>query len=110
MRVENRARLLPPSTVSYIHDQAPTLSSFPIAGFDFAHYSKVSSVFLEPAIWAMNAFPAGTRVYYWTPTGATIYGTVQSSSFLEDGTQILTIVEDSGRICTLPAVGINRVS
>jgi len=57
----------------------------------------------------MNAFPAGTRVFYWLPTGETIYGTVKSSSFLEDGTQILTIREDSGRVVTLPAVGINKV-
>ncbi|KXN86965.1 hypothetical protein AN958_09418, partial [Leucoagaricus sp. SymC.cos] len=47
---------------------------------------------------------AGTRVYYWLANGHTCYGTVRSSSFLEDGTQILTIREDSGKIVTLPYV------
>lgn len=58
----------------------------------------------------MNAFPAGTRVYWWLSNGQTVYGTVQRSNFLADGTQILIILEDSGREVTLPGVGVNKVS
>ncbi|XP_006463255.1 hypothetical protein AGABI2DRAFT_179672 [Agaricus bisporus var. bisporus H97] len=52
---------------------------------------------------------AGTRVYYWTPSGEIIYGTVQSSTFLSDNTEFLTVREDAGRVCTMPVVGLYEV-
>ncbi|EDR10976.1 uncharacterized protein LACBIDRAFT_316028 [Laccaria bicolor S238N-H82] len=58
----------------------------------------------------MNAFPAGTRVFYWCSTGPIIYATVQSSSRLPDGTQLLVIKDDNGETVTLPAAGVTLVS
>ncbi|KIK06588.1 hypothetical protein K443DRAFT_674247 [Laccaria amethystina LaAM-08-1] len=55
----------------------------------------------------MNAFPAGTRVFYWSSIGQIIYATVQSSSRLPDGTQLLLIKDDAGEVVTLPAAGVN---
>ncbi|TFK42721.1 hypothetical protein BDQ12DRAFT_676698, partial [Crucibulum laeve] len=57
----------------------------------------------------MNAFPAGTRVFYWAANGQIVYGTVQSSSLMSDRTQVLTIREDSGTTVTLPAAGVTKV-
>lgn len=61
-------------------------------------------------ILAMNAFPSGTRVFYWGANGEINYGTVQSTSRMADGTQILVIKEDSGKNTTLPAAGVSKVS
>ncbi|EDR05303.1 uncharacterized protein LACBIDRAFT_303084 [Laccaria bicolor S238N-H82] len=58
----------------------------------------------------MNAFPTGTRVFYWCSTGPIIYATVQSSRRLPDGTQLLVIKDDNGETVTLPAAGVTLVS
>ncbi|KAF9483855.1 hypothetical protein BDN70DRAFT_873239 [Pholiota conissans] len=59
----------------------------------------------------MNAFPAGTRVFYWTSQGDVTYAVVQSSHRLADGTQILNLkVEGSNETATLPAAGVTKVS
>ncbi|KAF9001896.1 hypothetical protein BDQ17DRAFT_1426191 [Cyathus striatus] len=57
----------------------------------------------------MNAFPAGTRVFYWAANGQTVYGTVQASNRSPDGTQVLVIRDDNGATVHLPAAGVNKV-
>jgi hypothetical protein len=42
----------------------------------------------------MNAFPNGTRVFYWDGNGAIKYGTVESTSRMVDGTQVLNVRVD----------------
>ncbi|KAF9228580.1 hypothetical protein BS17DRAFT_772196 [Gyrodon lividus] len=60
----------------------------------------------------MNAFPNGTRVFFWTAAGEIKYGTVQSTSRLADvnvclrcptlvadnlqGTQVVVVAVDGG--------------
>ncbi|KIO13178.1 hypothetical protein M404DRAFT_992756 [Pisolithus tinctorius Marx 270] len=39
----------------------------------------------------MNAYPNGTRVFFWTSAGEIKYGIVQSTSRLADGTQVIVI-------------------
>jgi hypothetical protein len=34
----------------------------------------------------MNAFPNGTRIFYWDVNGTIKYGTVESTSRMGDGT------------------------
>ncbi|KDR81475.1 hypothetical protein GALMADRAFT_134911 [Galerina marginata CBS 339.88] len=59
----------------------------------------------------MNAFPAGTRVFFWTSNGDVEYAVVQSSSRLPDGTQILVLkLEGKDKTATLPAAGVTKVS
>ncbi|KAF8228921.1 hypothetical protein L208DRAFT_1402881 [Tricholoma matsutake] len=58
----------------------------------------------------MNAFPAGTRVFFWASNAQIVYGTVQSTSRMPDGTQVLVIRDDSGRTVSLPAAGITKVT
>lgn len=58
----------------------------------------------------MNAFPAGTRVWWWPSSGDVLYAVVESSSRLPDGTQILVLkLEGKDEIATLPAAAINKV-
>lgn len=44
----------------------------------------------------MNAYPSGTRVFYWDIKGTIIYGTVESTSRMSDETQILNVRKDGG--------------
>ncbi|KAF8879973.1 hypothetical protein CPB84DRAFT_284102 [Gymnopilus junonius] len=44
-----------------------------------------------PTTTAMNNFPPGTRVFFWTSEGEVQYATVRSSDRLPDGTQILNL-------------------
>jgi hypothetical protein len=43
----------------------------------------------------MNAFPNGTRVFYWDVNGTIKYGTVESTSRMTDGTQVVNVLVDS---------------
>ncbi|KAF9532314.1 hypothetical protein CPB83DRAFT_891051 [Crepidotus variabilis] len=55
----------------------------------------------------MNAFPPGTRVFFWTSSGEVEYAIVQSTNRLPDGTQILVMkIEGKDQIATLPAAGV----
>ncbi|KAF8654177.1 hypothetical protein AX16_003706 [Volvariella volvacea WC 439] len=58
----------------------------------------------------MCPYKAGTRVFFWGATAQTIYGTVQSTSRLPDGTQILVIQEDGGRVVSLPAASVTKAT
>jgi len=58
----------------------------------------------------MNAFPNGTKVFYWGAHGDIKYGTVQNTSHMADGTQILAIKEDGGKNTSLPAAGVSKVT
>ncbi|KAF9458670.1 hypothetical protein BDZ94DRAFT_1313086 [Collybia nuda] len=65
---------------------------------------------------APPAFPAGTRVFFWASNAQIVYGTVQSTSRMSDrpyaikGTQVLVIRDDHGKIISLPAAGITKVT
>ncbi|KAF9501230.1 hypothetical protein BDN71DRAFT_1501513 [Pleurotus eryngii] len=52
----------------------------------------------------MNAFPAGSRVFFWGTNSQVVYGTVVSVSVQSDGTQVLQIKDDSGHTHSLPFV------
>ncbi|KAL0947414.1 hypothetical protein HGRIS_013527 [Hohenbuehelia grisea] len=58
----------------------------------------------------MNAFPAGTRVFFWGPNAAVIYGVVKGTAMMTDGTQVLDIVDESGRGHKLPAASVTKVT
>ncbi|KAF4614940.1 hypothetical protein D9613_002931 [Agrocybe pediades] len=59
----------------------------------------------------MNAFPAGTRVFFWTSNGDVEYAIVQSSTRLTDGTEVLILkLESSQQTATIPAIGVTKVS
>ncbi|KIM49262.1 hypothetical protein M413DRAFT_21514 [Hebeloma cylindrosporum] len=59
----------------------------------------------------MNAFPNGTRVFFWTSNGDIEYASVVSSSRLPDGTQILVLkLESADKTATLPASGVTKVT
>ncbi|EDR02933.1 uncharacterized protein LACBIDRAFT_331942 [Laccaria bicolor S238N-H82] len=54
----------------------------------------------------MNTFPKGTRVFYWLCTRPIVYATIQSSSRMPDGTQILVSKDDYGETVTLLTAGV----
>ncbi|KAI5981615.1 hypothetical protein EDD15DRAFT_2203726 [Pisolithus albus] len=49
-------------------------------------------------ILALNAYPNGTRVFFWNAAGDIKYGTVQSTSRLADGTQVVVINIDGALV------------
>ncbi|KAJ7657302.1 hypothetical protein DFH06DRAFT_1197925 [Mycena polygramma] len=57
----------------------------------------------------MSAFPTGTRVTYWNAAGQVVYGTVQRASKTLDGTLVVEVREDSGKLITLPATSVTKV-
>ncbi|GLB35087.1 hypothetical protein LshimejAT787_0206520 [Lyophyllum shimeji] len=61
-------------------------------------------------ILAMNPYPAGTRVFFWANNAQIVYGTVESTSRMPDGTQVLVIKKDGGGTVCLPAAGITKVT
>ncbi|KAF8136164.1 hypothetical protein EV363DRAFT_1395307 [Boletus edulis] len=59
----------------------------------------------------MNAYPNGTRVFFWTSAGEIKYGTVQSTSRLADGTQIVVVALDGGEgHRSLPVSSVSKVN
>lgn len=59
----------------------------------------------------MNAYPAGTRVFFWTSNGECQYATVDSSSRLADGTLVLVLkVDGKNELATLPAGTVAKVT
>jgi hypothetical protein len=42
----------------------------------------------------MNAYPPGTRVFFWNVDGSIIYGMVESVTSLSDGTQLAVVHVD----------------
>ncbi|KAJ7603239.1 hypothetical protein DFH06DRAFT_1256624 [Mycena polygramma] len=57
----------------------------------------------------MSAFPTGTRITYWNAAGQVVYGTVQRASKIPDGTLVVEVREDSGKLITLPATSVTKV-
>ncbi|KAF8184881.1 hypothetical protein K438DRAFT_1974098 [Mycena galopus ATCC 62051] len=51
---------------------------------------------------------AGTRVFFWSGSGATVYGTVQNVQRANDGTLIVAIQTDAGTQISLPAASVNK--
>ncbi|KLO14180.1 hypothetical protein SCHPADRAFT_903490 [Schizopora paradoxa] len=58
---------------------------------------------------AMNAYPAGTRVYFHEASGAITYGTIESTNHNEDGTQVANIKLDGGGNHVLPVAVLVKV-
>jgi len=58
---------------------------------------------------AMNAFPAGIRVYFHEASGAIIYGNVESTSRMEDGTQLAIVKVDGGGNVQLAVAVLTKV-
>ncbi|KAF8058959.1 hypothetical protein FPV67DRAFT_1675801 [Lyophyllum atratum] len=58
----------------------------------------------------MSEYPADTRVYFWASNGRIIYGSVEYTSRMPDGTIILRIKTDEGGTVCLPAAGITKVT
>ena len=58
----------------------------------------------------MNAFPNGTRVFYWDVNSMILYGTVESTSRMTDGTQVVNVKVDGGSIVSLPASSVSKVT
>ncbi|EGN96052.1 hypothetical protein SERLA73DRAFT_141188 [Serpula lacrymans var. lacrymans S7.3] len=59
----------------------------------------------------MNAFPNGTRVFFWGSNGDIKYGVVLSTSRMGDGTQIVVIQLDraEGNV-SLPVSSVSKVN
>ncbi|KAG7086646.1 hypothetical protein E1B28_002586 [Marasmius oreades] len=55
-----------------------------------------------------STIPVGTRVFYYRADGVVLYGTVQSVS-LTEGTRLLNIRADDGKVVTLPLDAVTRV-
>ncbi|KAJ7434851.1 hypothetical protein FB451DRAFT_1389532 [Mycena latifolia] len=55
------------------------------------------------------SFPAGTRVWYWTPSGQAFYGTVKQAGQGVDGVVYVEFRTDAGATITVPAVAVNKV-
>ncbi|TFK76655.1 hypothetical protein BDN72DRAFT_829789 [Pluteus cervinus] len=51
----------------------------------------------------------GVRVFIWDTTAQVLYGTVQESRRLDDGTQVVDILADSGRMFKLPLAAVTIV-
>ncbi|KAJ7502678.1 hypothetical protein B0H11DRAFT_2274793 [Mycena galericulata] len=50
-----------------------------------------------------NAFPAGTRVFYFNGAGQTVYGTVQRTMMNADGNSLVEVkVDTTGAMIILP--------
>jgi hypothetical protein len=58
----------------------------------------------------MNAFPNGTRVFYWDVNGTIKYGTVESTSRMGDGTQVINVRVDGGSLVSLPVSSVSKVT
>ncbi|KAK0201353.1 hypothetical protein DFS33DRAFT_1346519 [Desarmillaria ectypa] len=54
----------------------------------------------------MNAFAAGTRVYFYDSNGQIVKGVVESTTRMADGTQMLRIKRDNGNNITLPSASV----
>jgi hypothetical protein len=60
------------------------------------HPTFVTLITLHPPFTiVMNAFPNCTRVFYWDVNGTIKYGTVESTSRMTDGTQVVNVLVDS---------------
>jgi len=59
----------------------------------------------------MNAFPNGTRVFYWASNGEIKYGTVQGTNRMPDGTQIVVVSVDGavGPHAQLPVATLSKI-
>lgn len=68
------------------------------------HLCAVSTVL------AMNAFPNGTRVFYWASGGEIKYGTVQATNRMADGTQIVVVKVDGEGHAQLPVSSLVKVN
>ncbi|KAG2360840.1 hypothetical protein BDR07DRAFT_1411320 [Suillus spraguei] len=68
------------------------------------HLRAVSTVL------AMNAFPNGTRVFYWASGGEIKYGTVQATNRMADGTQIVVVKVDGEGHAQLPVSSLVKVN
>ncbi|KAJ3741799.1 hypothetical protein DFH05DRAFT_249939 [Lentinula detonsa] len=61
-------------------------------------------------ILAMNHFPQGTRVYFFSAQNQTIRGSVCGHLVAGDGTLLLRIQPDGGAtVVTLPAAAVNKL-
>lgn len=69
---------------------------------------RATELFHDYAILAMNAYPVGTRVWFWQADGEVMYASVVASSTLADGTLMLGLRTDDGRNLTLPAAGVTQ--
>ena len=58
----------------------------------------------------MNAFPNGACVFYWDVNGTIIYGTVESTSRMTDGTLVINVKVDGGSVVSLPASSVSKVT
>lgn len=59
----------------------------------------------------MNAYPNGTRIFFWTSAGEIKYGIVQSTSRLADGTQVIVIELEGGEgRRSLPVSSVSKVN
>ncbi|KAG0705344.1 hypothetical protein DFH29DRAFT_293376 [Suillus ampliporus] len=59
---------------------------------------------------AMNAFPNGTRVFYWASSGEIKYGTVKATNRMADGTQIVVVSVDGEGHAQLPVSSLSKVN
>jgi len=51
----------------------------------------------------------GVRVFIWDMNSQILYGTVQEARRLNDGTQVVAILDDTGRVLNLPLAAVTVV-
>ncbi|KAL0959651.1 hypothetical protein HGRIS_011352 [Hohenbuehelia grisea] len=54
-------------------------------------------------------FPINTRVYFWASPGEVMYGTVDSADHASDGSLILKVRDDQGKLCSFPEEALTKV-
>jgi hypothetical protein len=57
----------------------------------------------------MNTFVNSTCIFYWDVNGTIKYGTVQSTSRITDGTQVVNVKVDGEEIVSLLISSISRM-
>ncbi|EIM90186.1 uncharacterized protein STEHIDRAFT_154022 [Stereum hirsutum FP-91666 SS1] len=51
----------------------------------------------------MNAYPNGSRVFFWDANGTAVKGVVKGTNVQADGTQVAVVqIDGSGKTVTLP--------
>ncbi|KAK0441468.1 uncharacterized protein EV420DRAFT_1650066 [Desarmillaria tabescens] len=52
----------------------------------------------------MDAFPSGSRIFFYGSKGQLVRGVVESTSRTSDGTEMVLIKCDNGKTITLPLI------
>ena len=88
----------PPQSLHYTssadYSSSSSFSQFPSSHSPLSSLPSHITHFAPSTRITMNAFPNGTHVFYWDVNGTIKYGTVESTSHMMDGTQVINVLVD----------------